>query len=311
MNITVIGMIKNSADIIETFIRANGLFADRFVLIDNDSTDNTKRILLQLIEEGYDIDLFADGENAYLQSMKMNVLIQRVISAYETDWIIPLDDDEILLSRDGRDVREVISGWQTSDAYYAKWRVYVPTEFDKTYQICIPDRLQYAFSDKYENLSKIVFSKDTASDAGFRIAQGNHDFIGPNVAKISQDDLFIAHYPVRSAEQIISKALVGWTNYLAMPYRKDDNGTHWQKIYDQCKDTFQVSIEQMQQICRLYIPDQDSGLEIEKLPLNLDEKAYTIKYTSRNEINPIRNYIENTESLAKAYERLLTEKMDG
>ena len=51
MRITVIGMIKNSADIIETFIRANGLFADKFVLIDNESTDNTRKILLQLIDE--------------------------------------------------------------------------------------------------------------------------------------------------------------------------------------------------------------------------------------------------------------------
>ena len=45
MKITVISVVKNSADIIETFIRANGLFADNFVLVNNGSTDRTVDIL--------------------------------------------------------------------------------------------------------------------------------------------------------------------------------------------------------------------------------------------------------------------------
>ena len=93
MKLTVVGMIKNSADIIETFIRANGLYADNFVLIDNDSTDNTRKILDSLKNEGYDIEIIYDPENAYLQSMKTNILIRKVIDKTDADWIITLDDD--------------------------------------------------------------------------------------------------------------------------------------------------------------------------------------------------------------------------
>lgn len=309
MNITVIGMIKNSADIIETFIRANGLYADQFVLIDNNSSDNTISIINKLIMEGFKIDIFYDNENAYLQSLKMNVLIQKVVAAYDTDWIIPLDDDEILIDKNGNDVREVISKWDTNHAYYSRWRIYIPTEEDDTNEICILRKEQFAFADHLPVLGKIIFSRTIAANENFRIVQGNHDFVGVDVKKHILDDLIIAHFPVRSQEQIISKALVGWTNYLAMPFRKENNGAHWEIIYKQIKKSFSVDISLMWQICLLYLGNVSlEEIEVKKMPLFLDEKVFLIKYTSRNEINPFLNYFENTENLAKAYEKLLTEK---
>ncbi len=310
MDITVIGMIKNAADIIESYIRANGLFADRFVLIDNNSTDNTGRILAGLIAEGYNIDIIPDSENAYLQSMKMNVLIQRVAASYDTDWIIPLDDDEILLGRDGKNVRDVISAWDEDCAYYSPERTYIPTEEDDPGEICIIRREQFMFAERLSGMPKIAFSRKLALSGELRIVQGNHDITGIEVKKCTQPDLVIAHFPVRSKEQIISKALVGWTNYLAMPFRRDRNGAHWERIYERFKKSFDVDIDMMWELSFLYLKDTaPDELEIERVPLDIDEKGFEIRYTTANEIDPILNYIENTENLAKAYEKLLTEKM--
>lgn len=312
MHITVVGMVKNAADIIESYIRANGLFADKFVLVDNDSNDNTRQIIENLKSEGYDIDLLYDGENAYLQSMKTTLLIQRAARQYETDWIIPLDDDEILFSVDGRNVKDILSGWDKAQAYFVPWRVYIPTEEDDPEEICIPKRMNYAFAEGCDTDFKIIFSSETAREDKFRIVQGNHNFIGIEVNKIYSDELILAHYPVRSKEQIISKALVGWTNNLAMPYRKESNGLHWFKIYEQVKRNFDISVEQMWQIAMLYIKNVDSEkLSVLNMPLGIDEKAFVIKYTTLNEINPLMNYFANTESLAVAYKKLLTEKFDG
>lgn len=312
MKLTVVGMVKNSADIIETFIRGNGLYADNFVLIDNCSTDNTVNILNSLRKEGYDIEIIRDNENAYLQSMKMNILIQQVTRSGSSDWIIPLDDDEILFSDSGKNVRDIISSWDPAYAYFAPWRIFIPTEEDNFDEVCVAKRQKYIFDESLAIEKKIIFSNSTASNSDFRIVQGNHDFIGSeSTVKLNQNELIIAHYPVRSEAQIVSKALVGWTNYLAMPNNSQNNGGHWKKIYDMYKSTMHVSIDMMWQICMLYLkPDFNTDdLQVNLKPLLIDEKAFEIKYTSIDEINPIMNYINNTEVLATNYARLLENNM--
>lgn len=310
MNITVVGMIKNSADIIETFIRGNGLFADKFILIDNNSTDNTLKILNNLINEGYDISIYSDYENAYVQSMKMNILIRNIIRNHSVDWIIPLDDDEILISRNGGNVRDIIGNWDLGCAYFAKWRIFVPTELDNKEEKCVIKRIRYYFADSLVTEKKVIFSNVAALSEDFRIVQGNHDFIGPDIPKISQEELIIAHYPVRSKEQISSKALIGWTNYLAMPNRVDSNGAHWREIYELCKNNNDISIDMLWKICMLYLNKDLNKVTID-LGYNaslIDEDALDIKYTKANEINPLLNYINNTEQLAMNYAKLLENK---
>lgn len=312
MKITVIGMIKNSADIIESFIRGNGLFADNFILIDNGSTDNTMAILNSLSDEGFQIDVFSDDENAYFQSAKMNMLIREVVDNYDVDWIVPLDDDEILAAEDNGNIRDIISGLDRKKAYYAYWRIYTPTEKDDKSDICVISRQKYIYSDSFSTQRKIFFNKEIAVAETFNISMGNHEIFGVDAEKLVEKRLVIAHFPVRSDVQIISKALVGWTNYLALPNRVEGNGAQWKVIYDVVKKTFSVPVELMQSMCRLYL-DTSRGFEdltIEYKPLSIDTKAFEIKYTRANEINPMQNYFNNTEQLAVAYAELLKEKME-
>lgn len=310
MKITVIGMVKNAADVIETFIRANGCFADNFAIIDNNSTDNTLFILKKLKEEGYDITIYSDTENAYLQSAKMNMLISKVIKDFSPDWIVPLDDDEILTSTTTRTVREIISTWDKNDSYYAKWRIYTPTEEDDYNEICVAKRQKFHFSDSLVSQKKVIFSSSTASNENFRIVQGNHYYIGSDSIQKDQEELIISHYPVRSEEQIISKALVGWTNYLAMPNKAEGNGGHWQAIYNQYKEHFKIDIDMMWKICMMYLRSDLTldKINVEFMPANIEESATSIKYTSKYEINPFLNYINNTEQLAVNYSSLLEKK---
>lgn len=308
MKITVVGMIKNAADVIETYIRANGLYADNFVLIDNNSTDNTVNILKNLIKEGYQIELFKDDENAYMQSMKMNILINNVANRHSSDWIIPLDDDEILVSKNGKSVRDVIESWDKNKGYYANWRIYIPTEEDDNKIICPAKRQTFCFSDDLVKEGKIIFGNDIALDKNFRIVQGNHCFVGVDNEKVKQEELIIAHYPVRSEAQIISKALVGWTNYIAMPERLKGNGDHWKAIYDYYKRNSSISIDAMWEICMMYLYNKDLSIEnviLEREILNIDSRAYIIKYTKEKEVDPFLNYMLNTEKLAENYANLL------
>ena len=55
--IVVISRLKNSADIIETWIRANAAVADKFVVVDSGSADGTPQILKMLKAEGFNIEI--------------------------------------------------------------------------------------------------------------------------------------------------------------------------------------------------------------------------------------------------------------
>ncbi|MBR3525262.1 MAG: glycosyltransferase family 2 protein, partial [Lachnospiraceae bacterium] len=63
--IVCIGVIRNAADIIESMIRANALWADRFVFYDNMSTDRTAEIISALREEGFLVELLPDTEQSH------------------------------------------------------------------------------------------------------------------------------------------------------------------------------------------------------------------------------------------------------
>ena len=132
--ITAVGMIKNAADVIETYIRANGLIVDNFVLLDNMCSDRTILILDELKKEGFEIEIIKDDMIEYRQSEKMNRLIYYANEKYHSDFIIPIDDDECIVPFSEKhaveDIRESIEKLPQNNLYYLKWRTYVPNEED-------------------------------------------------------------------------------------------------------------------------------------------------------------------------------------
>lgn len=311
--ITVISVIKNSADIIETFIRANGIFADNFVLVNNGSTDRTMEILESLSKEGYNIQVYNDPDTAHMQSMRMNVLVQKIYQMDNPDWVIPLDDDEILFASKDKNpgaVRNILETLDDRKLYYVKWRIYVPNEGENDDRVSAPLKQTRCFSDSHKTYNKIILSRHILRDYDTLIAQGNHDVVNCDAEQAFLEDLMIAHYPVRSVEQITAKALVGWTNVLALANNTNGNGSHRKPMYDLVKSGGKITLDMMWGMCALYITDlNEREADIVENPINIqDERAYQIKYTNEHEVDPWINYMNNTEQLAKNY-RALKERM--
>ncbi len=303
MRITVIAMIKNAADIIETFIRGNAQVADNFVILDNLSTDNTIVILEKLIEEGFQIELLKDPANAYEQDKRMNMLLRYVNNKYDPDFILPLDDDEIIFSTlKDVDARSAIAKLEKDKLYFATWRNYIPAEDDDPEDLCVPRRLRYCFHENMASYSKVIIPNQIAKNESFALAMGNHDMIGEGIVRVQLSNLRIAHFPCRSRAQIISKALVGWTNFLANPMKKPGDAVHWKRIYDLVRDREELSIEDLWSICMMYLhPFNAHDLSIVKDPLDISEDCFVMRYTIKDEIDPLMNYMLNTEHLAEEY----------
>ena len=303
--ITVIGMVKNAADVIETYIRANALVADNFVILNNMCTDRTVYILECLIKEGYQIEIIDDNEPAYNQSEKMTNLAKYAVEKYHSDIVIPIDDDEILVGPPEVELKKVLPMLPDDIVYRVTWRVYGPTQDDSD-DICIAKRQTVCFSRNHKTLFKSIIPRKVCEMPGFMIMQGNHVvLVDGGIKTMDLEELFMAHYPCRSIEQLESKALVGWTNYL-ITNRMARWGHQWESMYNKIKNGEQLGLDEQWQFCASYITDMVNG-EIELVidPIQIREEALIIKYTENNEVNPLKNYMENVEQIAAKYMKLL------
>lgn len=307
--IVVISRLKNSADIIETWVRANAAVADKFVVIDNGSVDGTPQILDRLKAEGFDIEvMFEDGRR--IQRNQMNYLVDYVKECYDPDWILPLDDDEIIASDIVQDIRGYLSSLPQPREYRIRWRVYTIRGTENLNEKCAIKRLGYCFINNQMDFPVAIVSRDNKD---IKLTQGNHAFRDSNLPIVYLDDLYIAHYPLRSKEQVISKFLTGWTNYLTHPLSDNmKKNSYWQKIYSDFKRNRDcVTDGYLHQIIGLYRQKiyVDNVDEIVWKPANIAEDACIMKYSS-SDVDWLYNYMCNTEDLAKriAVENRLYEK---
>ncbi len=121
-----IAMVKNEADIIESFVRHNLEFIDALVIAAMTSVDGPREILVRLRQEGLPIVLFDDPIVAHFQAEKVTALYRRVVPEFEPRFIFLLDADEFVVapSREALylQLRAMQAGIQAQ--YY--WRSYIP-----------------------------------------------------------------------------------------------------------------------------------------------------------------------------------------
>ena len=313
--ITAVSMVKNSADVIETMIRGNSLVADNHVIINNASTDNTVAIIEELRKEGFKIDLFDDDSISPYQRDRINEIIAYALDKYHPDFILPLDDDEIICPNNNgiraEDLKAHIESLDQDGLYYMNWRNYIPTDEDDKTQPCVALREKFCLDDEPEMTKKVLIPAAVARDPSFTIGWGSHYADSTSIVKrVLLKDVRLAHYPIRSSEQIASKAIVGWMNYLVMPDRDKDLSIHWKIMYKAIKQYGLPTADTMMSLATLYRehPNDADNLNVTLHPIDIPESVFELKYTKPAEINLLKNICENFERIAADYTELLRNK---
>ena len=221
--IIAVAMVKNEADVIESFVRHTLSFADELLVCDHQSTDGTRRILEHLRDEGLPLAIRTEYRAAYVQAEVTNALLREAAGAYGADLVVPLDADEFLLPEGAGTCREALEALSPDEAYHVDWRRYVPAGGDeRTFLLARPLRRETA-RDKG---GKCIVGGALARRTDVRLCQGNHyaytlDAQGREERiKGAACALSIAHFYWRSPAQYRSKILVGWMN-IAAKYGED------------------------------------------------------------------------------------------
>ena len=210
-------MVRNEADIVEAFVRHNASILDGMAIIDHGSIDGTLQILTALARERLPIILIKSAAPGYLQEQLTTATARDVFRQTGADFVMPLDADEFVKIR-SRDVfdRALLAIPPRMNGLM-HWLTYVP-DFSKVPQgtlalIASAKRM----SPERQTFQKALMSRYLLERPEATLANGNHyvanklhgtsDDAEPH-ARIRDEFAALAHVPIRSAAQFVTKVAV-------------------------------------------------------------------------------------------------------
>jgi hypothetical protein len=290
---------KNDGDFIEVFIRYNSRYIDEFFIID-ESTDNTKKILSLLIGEGYKITIFQNTSGQYVQSQICNTLLKENLGKF--DYFFFLDVDEVLICIDD-------ASWESCDiasiktAQRALWIPHAPIRMLTSEQ---PITLATDFrpiKDSMVTIQKVSLSAAVARHC--LVGPGSHNAINENrgngdplVMQEQQGFFSIAHFPVRSAAQLVTKIVKAYFHIVLKKGRRSGEGHHVDQIYEYLKlKDFLPNLSDLQFISATYGASSLATLSSDR---KVDTQAsvvpnISLKYFDLAAVNPVARIVSDTE----------------
>ncbi len=281
-------MVKNEEDIIESFIRYNLNVLDEMIILDNGSTDNTINILNNLKAEDLPLSILFDENRYYNQDEKMTKLLYQAFDDYNADIVCVLDADEFI-SSDNQNPREILQNIDLNKYYQVKWLTYVPTEHDDYNIDFIPSRITHIRDEKFERLYKVIVPRSAIKDRNVSLEMGSHDLLNMDMEPDRNLDLRIAHFPLRSREQAMSKILVGWPNMILKNKENNSYGVHWKMFFEKIMENGFISEDDLLLFSKNYsLAEFEDGIEIFEKAMNIDFcQGIEIRY------NYYYNYLKN------------------
>lgn len=321
MKIISITTVKNEADIIESFIRYHLNIVDEMIILNNGSTDDTNYILNQLLHENLPIIVIDDKDKYFKPVEKMNFLLKKAIQEFNADIVCPIDVDEFITSDTGHP-REFLEQIDHLTYYKLKWRTYVPTNEDDVTEKFIPSRMTHVRDENLEEF-KVVVHKNLFNEFDARLTVGSHELqfdrnkYGDSINCVICDDLTMAHFPLRSKEQTISKVLVSYPNLLCRIEVNPNLGfhkSHYAPMFFKIKQRGDVSDEDVIEFAKRYSTkgnevDADEDIKIIKQPMNFNFcDEFSIKYDFK--LSPLSNVLEHYTYLAKEINKFKKDKIN-
>ena len=233
--IVAISMVKNEADIIECFVRHTLTFADAMIVAEQESFDDTGRILEKLAAEGLPLTVRRIHRTGHIQEEVMNTLLDEAMTAFDADIVVPLDADEFLVNTDTpQSCRTILRKLSRNALYPVRWRRYEPLESEGVFSLTRPCRR--AKSD--EEVIKVIVGAGVTEVRPFHLVQGQHFAYwqtgrGWEPIPLSAAPPFhIAHFHWRSPDQFAAKVAVGWLNNVVKYSVYTVVAEEWKRAFD-------------------------------------------------------------------------------
>jgi Glycosyl transferase family 2 len=256
MRLAAVCMVKNEADIMESFVRHNLQFLDRLWIIDHGSLDGTPEILGQLQREDLPLEILRDDSMGFYQAEKLTALCRATFSDFMPDYVFALDADEFIRMSSRAKLEQILSRIPPDLHILIPSLTYVPTETDDIRETNPVARIRNRLRSETIPYYKVIVAPHFNHDQSQMIGPGNHRVftVTTGSAKHARltSDLAIAHYPVRSEAQIKSKVILGWLAHIAMGRHTQGISYHWQALYERFLQRPHASLNELRDITMHY-----------------------------------------------------------
>jgi hypothetical protein len=301
MELTALALVKLDGDIIEEFVRHTLQFADRLIVVDNASLDSTSEILACLTAEGLPLVVWEEEIIAERPGITTE-LARRAFGEFPMDYLLVLDADEFIKVPSRASLEAALARLPAGAHALVPWVTYVPAADDDAGEPRVLARLRHRRVSESHPYSKLFVSRSFASRPHQAISFGNH-FIEDAEGRsqtVALSGVQLAHFPVRSVAQIQCKALLGWSQYLAMGFdREGEIAYQWRRLYEKLRHDPKWSENDFLETAWHYL-DEDTGAP----DLLLDPIPPVPCRYEPSVPNLLRIAIAYTRQLAKAYARL-------
>lgn len=301
MRAFAVALVRNEIDVLESWVRYHTQLFDRLVIMDHISVDGSYELARQLQADGLPIDVLRTDEPIYDQSRMVTSLAREAVER-GADWVFPLDADEFL-DTDSVGLFDVLNGVEQTSPLAVPWRTYVPTSGDRQDEPNVLLRITWCLRDELRPYSKVAVPSGLLMNPLVALSMGSHELRESGKAIDSSsapNGWCVAHFPVRSANQLARKVLVGWISVLANPDRGPRTAYHWKKWFDLMSDVDMAGLD-VSELAMTYLSDGDdtperSSLVPRPLPENLSD--FTLQYR-REGVKPLTALAAAAELLAK------------
>jgi glycosyltransferase involved in cell wall biosynthesis len=302
--ILVVGMVRNEADIIEATIRHNLAYADHIHFVDDSSSDGTDRILQALAGETGQVSFERHDDLGFAKGKLLRRIATREGRQRSAGHIVLLDADEALTG-EPEAFRHL--ALHSRIPLVLPWTTYVPTPED----LGDPNplvRIRNCRSQETPQRIKLTIPHGLTGkvwfDNGFHYMRS-----GGKDLQADRDHPFrIAHFPIRSAEQLVAKVLIGTWNYRLNPDREPSNGSHWRKMVDDVLANGLPGPERLRDLALGYAAGREAGLVMAPLHLRCDP---ALRYTSDGKGDLALKIMAFTEQLVSLLEGVTSKDKAG
>lgn len=238
MRLAAVAMLRNEADIVESFVRHNLRYVDRLYLIDHDSVDATPAIIDALKAEGLPVESGKDRATGFRQADRLTQLARHALAKDGADYTFVLDADEFIRAPDRPTLEARLEATGNALSRVARWQVHVAGDDARGTPL---ERLRLRVdAPKHPAMAKVVLGREFLADPRLSLAPGNHWILEPDGrerAPVVLGDVFLAHLPFRSVEQFLAKVVNGWLAYKLAHGGAAANAAsinwHWRTLYDE------------------------------------------------------------------------------
>lgn len=215
MRLAGVSVVKNEGDVIETFVRHNLRFLDHLAILDHGSVDGTRAILSALAAEGLPVSLFSSRAVAFSHHELIERQVAHVFRRHAPDFVFLLDGDELLIARSRDSLEAELARLPPETPGSLRWRTYLPRPGTGS----LLARMRFRPIEESNIMRKVVLPNIPRLAGRWQIAPGNHAARHQQGSEWHQPDLpdlehaALAHLPLRSPAQALSKALIGWLGW--------------------------------------------------------------------------------------------------